>query len=461
MADKNLRLLVLLIALSYMPTLAFYYVGEEAIFPITSLEMWHQADWTRQQLFGLNPQHNPLFNWLIIPFAVLTGWEYVLPVARALTIAATLATAAMVGWLAFRLLRDTTFAWFAALVYLTLADVLLYRGWLAYVDPLFGFFVFAAVAVMWVACVERRPGLLALAVISLTCAFLSKAFTAYVFYGGAALVLMLAPERRRVLLGRTSLALHAAAMVAPLLWLALLPGNSGQGNRMLGEIVAKLMPQGAIEYLQQLAGFPAETVLRLAPAIFLVGYFAWRRRLLLRDELRPHLKTALGIAFISYLPYWLAPHSAMRYLMPIYPVIAFALAMLLWCSSAATLAVTRRWLAGMIAFKFIAAVFLFPYYQAHYRGENYAVTARDIMVRSAGHPLYTTNDSASGLSVAGYIDAWRHPLPPIQWAPPRWESGFVIAHSVKPELGAQAARYVLGGNELYLLCRGAACQAKP
>ncbi|MCE9640295.1 MAG: dolichyl-phosphate-mannose--protein mannosyltransferase, partial [Betaproteobacteria bacterium] len=87
-----------------------------------------------------NVQHNPLFNWMIIPFAALLGWEYVLPVTRALTVAATLATGAMVGWLAFRLVRDATFAWFAALVYLTLADVLMYRGWLAYVDPLFGFF---------------------------------------------------------------------------------------------------------------------------------------------------------------------------------------------------------------------------------------------------------------------------------------------------------------------------------
>lgn len=461
MADKNLRLLVLLAALSFMPTLAFYYVGEEAIFPITSLEMWHQHDWFRQHLFGLNPQHNPLFNWLIIPFAVLTGWEYVLPVTRALTIAATLATATMVGWLASRLLRDAAFAWFAALVYLTLADVLLYRGWLAYVDPLFGFFVFSAIAILWVACEERRPALISLAVLSLTCAFLTKAFTAYVFYGGALLVLMLAPQRRQVLLGKPSLVLHAVAALAPLLWLALLPGNSGQGNRMFGEIIAKLMPQGPVEYLQQLAGFPAETILRLSPALILVGFFAWRRHLALRSDFRPHVKTALWIAVISYLPYWLAPHSAIRYLMPIYPVIGIALAMLLWCGGEEALAVTRRWLAGIIAFKFVAAVFLFPYYQIHYRGENYALAARDIMQRSAGHSLYTTNDSASGLSVAGYIDAWRYPLPPVLWAPQHWESGFVIAHSARPELGTEAARYVLGGNELFLLCRGAACRSKP
>jgi hypothetical protein len=221
------------------------------------------------------------------------------------------------------------------------------------------------------------------------------------------------------------------------------------------------MPQGAIEYLQQLAGYPAETALRLSPAIMLAGYFAWRGRFELHDEFKPRLKTALGIAFISYLPYWLAPHSAIRYLMPIYPMIALALALVIWSRGEKTIAIARRWLIGMIAVKFVAAVILFPYYQAHYRGENYALAARDIIERTKGHPLYTQNDSASGLSVAGYIDARRYPAPPIVWVPERWESGFVITHSANPDLGAVAASYVLGGNELYLLCRGAACASKP
>ena len=173
------------------------------------------------------------------------------------------------------------------------------------------------------------------------------------------------------------------------------------------------------------------------------------------------MNTALWIALISYLPYWLAPHSAIRYLTPIYPVIGLALALLLWCGDERTVAIARRWLIGMIAIKFIAAVFLFPYYQMHYRGENFALAARDIIKRTAGHPLYTRNDSASGLSVAGYIDAWRYPKPPIMWAPERWDSGFVITLSIQPELGAVAASYVLGGNELYLLCRAAACRASP
>ena len=118
---------------------------------------------------------------------------------------------------------------------------------------------------------------------------------------------------------------------------------------------------------------------------------------------------------------------------------------------------TRQWLAGMIALKLVAAVILFPYYQHQYRGENYALAARDIIERASGHPLYTMADTASGLSVAGYIDArWRQE-DPIQWPPEAWSTGFVIAEEADPAIGDISARFKLGGDELFLLCRGAAC----
>jgi len=230
---------------------------------------------------------------------------------------------------------------------------------------------------------------------------------------------------------------------------------------MFAEILAKLAPPGPLEYLQHLAGFPAETVLRWSPAILLAAYFAWRGRIDLHGEFKPYIRTAAWIALIGYMPYWLAPHGAIRYLVPVYPVIAFALAMLLWCAGEQAAATTRNWLIGVIALKFVAAVFLFPYYQSHYRGENYALAARDIIARTAGHPFYTMADTASGLSVAGYVDAWRYPAPPLRWAPERWESGFVLTEAIDATTGTLTARYVLGGDELYLLCRGAACQARP
>ena len=459
--DRRIRFLLLMTALSFAPALAFYYVGEEAIFPISSLEMWHQREWIQQPLFGASLQHNPLFNWLIIPCASLIGWEYMLPVTRALTIAATFATAGVLAWLASQVTRDAVFGRFAALVYLTLSDVLLYRGWLAYVDPLFGFFVFAAIAALWVACEEGRLRLIAVAIICLTCAFMSKAFTAYVFYGAAALVLIMRAPYRRVLLTPVSIALHVVAVLAPLSWLALLPKNAGQGTRMFNEILAKLTPDSWADYLGRLLVFPLETALRLLPAVAVAGYLLWTRRAVFADDTARPLRIAGWIAFINYLPYWLSPHGNIRYLLPMYPVIALVLACVLWSAWQHSAETILRWLGAAVIVKLIAVVILFPYYQLHYRGENYAAAARDIIDYTAGQALYTTDVSASGLSVAGYIDAWRYPqTPPLLWPPVQWDSGFVLSYTLNPQLGELAKKYQLGGNDLYLLCRGAAC-ARP
>jgi len=228
---------------------------------------------------------------------------------------------------------------------------------------------------------------------------------------------------------------------------------------MFLEILAKLLPSGVIEYLRQLTGYPAETFIRLSPAAPLAVYFAWRGRIVMDAITRQHTLTAAAVALLCYLPYWLAPHSAIRYLTPVYPMAAVVLALVISSAGAQALAVTRRWLIAIIVLKLVAVLLLFPFYQSHYRGENYLAAADRIMQISKGQPLYNASDTAAGLSVVGYIDAkWRH-TDPIQWMPQEWQNGFVIAETPDPATGETFARLKLGGDELYLLCRGAACAA--
>jgi len=453
----RLWILYAVAAASFLPALGFRYVGEEAIFPISSLEMAYRGEWVEQLLYGSSLKHNPLFNWLIIPLAGLVGWEHMLGVARSITIAATVGIGGVLAWLCRALYRDAAFAAFAALAYLTLADVFFYRGWLAYADPLFAFFVFGAIACLWVACERRSGGLLALAVIALTCAFMTKALTAYAFYGAAALVLFVRREHRSFLLCPASWAAHLIGAVLPLAWLYFIPDNTGQGVRMFTEIVTKLAPTSLADYALKLVTYPLDTAVRLAPALFLAGYYAWRSHAAASPNLDAYCRAALWIAFLGFLPYWLAPHSASRYLMPLYPLAGLVIARVLWNAGAPAMTVTRHWLITAIAVKLVVVVALFPYYQKHYRGENFEVTARDILQRTAGQPLYANNVSASGLSVTAHIDILRLPAPPLVFPPEQWESGFVIAYTLDAKMGRAVAEYRLGGNNLYLLCRGAAC----
>ena len=456
---RKLWILYAVAAAAFLPTLRFHYVGEEAIFPVISLEMWYRGEWARQYLFGHNLQHNPLFNWIIIALCRLTGWEHMLAVARAVSVAATLSSGLVLTWLARRVTGEREFAVFSAVVYLMLADAVLYRGWLGYVDPLFAFFVFSSIACLWVACHERRLPLLALAVAALTMGFLAKALTAYVFYGVAVLVLAWERGARRFLLSPGSIAIHVAGAAAVLAWYGVLLSGEGQGTRMFREIVDKFLAGSFLGYLGKLAAYPLETALKLAPAALLAAYYCWRRRDAV-DHAPQAFRVASAIALLNFLPYWLAPQSHTRYLMPIYPLAGLVFAHLIWRARPASVAVTLRWFYGLLAVKLVLVLALFPYYQKVYRGENYAEAARVILERTAGHALYNTNDSASGLSVAAYINIRRLPAPPLERPPLRWDDGFVITYLPDDRMGRVAATFRLGGNTLYLLCRGAACREK-
>src|SRR5487761_2343804 len=111
--------LIILAAASLLPSLNLYYIGEEAIFPITSMEMQQNKLWFIQHLYGTDVRHNPLFNWLIIPLGNLFGWAHVEVIARAITISATWMSAVILSWLCLKLFGERSFAAFAALVYLT------------------------------------------------------------------------------------------------------------------------------------------------------------------------------------------------------------------------------------------------------------------------------------------------------------------------------------------------------
>lgn len=313
-------------------------------------------------------------------------------------------------------------------------------------------------AALWVACERRSAAWLVVAVLALSGAFLAKALTAYVFYGGAALVLLLRGHRR-FLLAPASVALHAAALAFPLLWFSQVMASSGQGTRMSSEILAKLAPDSLVDYLAKLVAYPLETALCLAPAGIIALWLVARRRVSTAGD--RHLMTAALIFAIGCLPYWLAPHSHVRYLLPLYPLAGLVIARVIWLAGEGALSLTRKWLIGLIVVKLALVLVVFPLYQQGYRGANHAEAAQAIIARTTGFPLYTLNVSASGLSVTAYIDVARLPLQPLSFPPAEWKDGFVLAYDPDDRIGPVAAQYRLGGNTLYLLCRGAACAAQP
>jgi len=455
---RRYRLWFALAALTFLPALRFHFVGEEAILPLTSLEMWDHGSWITHTLYGVNVQHNPLFNWLLIPLASTAGWEHGLALSRLIMIVSVVLSGLVLAGLARVLFRDTAFAAFAALVYITLGDLFFYRGWLAYVDPLFGLFVFSSIAALWLSAERRSVGWLIVAVIAVTAAFMTKALTAYVFYGAAGFVLLFRREYRRFLLSWPSLLVHLAMVGAPAVWLVGILGSSGQGGRMLHEVLLKLAPEGIGAYLGKLVTYPLETFLRLLPASGLAAYFLLKRRVHAPEPEQIHFRTALAIAALNFLPYWLSPQSSVRYLIPLFPLFGLILARVLWRAGAADVHTTLRWLGALVVLKLVFVLAAFPYYQATYRGANYQDTAQDVHVLARQFPVYSDDWTGAGLSVVTHIDIMRLPQSPVTYPVEGWNNGFLLTGIDAASKGTIVKSYKLGGNQLFLVCRGAACE---
>src|SRR5262249_42068606 len=217
-----------------------------------------------------------LFPWLIIALSTVLGWENILIAARLIAVTSTILTGLTIAWLAIRIFGDRLLAAVAAAIFLS-GDVLLYRGWLAYSDPVFAFFTFGAMACLWVATQERRSDLLVLAALALVGAFLSKVPTTYVFYGTLGLVLLWRHENRLFLFRPASMALHAAAVAFPLLWSYAIVGNDYFDAAISNLLFTTLHPPSWGEYVTDFIAFPFSVTMHLLPASAVAIYATYSR----------------------------------------------------------------------------------------------------------------------------------------------------------------------------------------
>ena len=445
-------------ALSLYTTLTLPYIGEEAVYTITSLEMRLNGDYFVTTLLGGSYGRPPLLNWLIVPLAELFGWNHVLLASRLVTATATVLTGLVVAWLAFNLTRNRVFAAFAAVVFLS-GDALFYRGWLAYADSLMTLCVFSAIACLWVAVLRRQGDLLWPAVMLVTAGFLAKVQTAYLFYAVAVVVLAVERDGRRFLLSVHSIAAHAAAVAGLFAWNAYFTHGTQSASTAI-DIILKIKSVDIADYLNQLWSFPLETFARFLPVSGVAAYYWWRKRTPAAEERFPAFPwlTLAAILVLNYLPYWYGPKTHIRYIMPLYPLAALGLAAAIWQFGERPRQVALRWLAGAIVLRYAIGLWIFPWYEDTYRG-HYAEIAQKIVAATQGFPLHATDVSATGLSVTAEIDALRFPQPYLRFPPPQWDDGFALSYTANEELGRVSASYRLGGNTLYLLCRGSACGA--
>jgi len=459
-SPHNIHWWYLWAVLCFIPTLFFRYVGEEGVFTLNSMEMWQRQEFMSTTMYGFmdgSGGRPPLFNWLMIPIANGIGWANVLVAARVVTVAATVGTSLITAWLAQQLWRENSISWMAALLYLVTADVLLYRGWLSYADPLFSMFVVLAIAQAWVACLRGSYTLLAGAMLAVFAAFLTKAFTAYVFLGVGLLVLLMDAKFRRFLLKPQAFAIYSFGLLLPFMWLKFGTHDNAQSTKMFGDISVKLTLPDLGDYLIRLVVYPLDLFVRLLPSSLFVGYSLIYKRVLIFKQ-HPAVWQSLLMVLLNFLPYWLAPQGGVRYLLPLYPFLVLPAAYLV-IGQAGVFAV-RRWMTGMLMLATVVNLLVYPYYQQRVRGENYRQMALEIINKYGQYPLYASNVSSVGLSVVANIDSLRFNQPALIWPPSDFKEGIVIAHAPDDVPGTLLRKLQIKNDAVFLICRGVACSSQ-
>jgi len=449
-------LLCSIASLSFLLTLPVQYIGQESSYPLMSYEMWFYGKYLTPIMYGMYYWRPPLYNLMIIPIAQLIGWDQMLVAARLVALTATISSALLLSWFVRRLFGDKTFAAFTALIYLTLGDVLFYRGWLCYSDPVFGLFVLMSIVLGWLALAENRYTYLAIALLAVSAAFLSKALTAYVFYAIAMIVVAYRQRRWPFMYSWKSLLLHGLALTFPLFWYHMVPAGASQSHGMLADITSKLIQINSGKYLKHVLVYALQTLIMLLPVAGVLLYAFIVRQKLGKWRSHPYIVTVLIIALANYLPYWLSPKSDVRYILPLLPFIGLILAYLIFYGAPRVQQWSVKWIIGAIVLKFAFGLFGFPFFHQESRA-SFEYVAKDILRSAENYPLYAADMSGPALSVASHIDRLIYPKAPLTWPPANFNDGFVISTWRDQEMGRLVQKYTVGNDEVYLRCKGTAC----
>ena len=332
-------------------------------------------------------------------------------------------------------------------------DLLFRRSWIAYADPTFAFFVFASIASYWLAYRQQRLWLLLPAVLLLAMAFLTKSLTCYVFYAVTVLVLFIQERHYKFIFHPVSILLHSAALLFPFVWLHYTDHLQNSSHRMLFDLYNQIVNfHGSIwKYLLGLLNKSWVYVLRFAPLSLLVIYclLKYKQKLSTNKE----IAAALIIVLLNIFPYWIAPQSwEIRYLLPLFPLIAVLFAYVLWNSGETIIRLSFILIAAQIALKVFVSPWGLPWFEHMQTG--YEATAKEIITKARGYPIYADYPGP----VIAALDSLRYPKSPLVYPPDNWDAGLVI-EQYQIHSGYLIQNAKLKRLRLNLLCRGGACKA--
>lgn len=418
MQQRWLLIYILIAAASLFLTLWVPISGEEGNYTMTAMEMKQSGHWFTNTILGIPYARPPLMKFLVMVIANVIGFKHVLIASRLLCVLATLGTAAMTYTLTQQLSSNKNYALWATAIYLS-GDLLLRRGWLAYADPLFAFFIMGAFSAAWLAVNKRNYALLFLACCCVCLGFITKEPRVYTFYASLIFVLLLRHHNRGFLWSWPSLVMHTLTIAFPALYSYWF--NPGY----LTDILAQL---GATDtntwrgYLTDVLFYsPGMLIVHLMPiSVIALWALIRQRHHLLNLEYSTIANVAFWVCLINWLPCWLSwgHWPAARYYMPTYPLFALAMGYVMLHVSKPLQRLGLIALSIFVTLKITTAPWLYTYLQNHFHNTNHMPAMAKAMLnisQQQHRPVYIQNKTAVAVQqqIAHTIDVMRWPQPVI------------------------------------------------
>jgi len=444
---RTLKLMTIAAVLAMFLPIGMQFIGEEPVFAIFSCEMLAHGNIWQPTLYGLPHQRPPLYTWLVNLIASGIGCAHVDIAIRLVSIAASLGTAAIAGYMARRIIAAPHVGWMAALVYLTLGETMFWYGWLGYADATFAFFIFAMSASLWLAIRENQMRWFAVAVFMLICAVLTKSMTAYVFFALTALVCACEFRNWRFLLRPLPIVLFAASLLTPWLWGYVSGGAAAHTSGLVHDISQKFMHFDILAYVRHVIVFPLQNATRVMPIGLLIAWIAFRRGLPAR---KPPIRTILLIIGVNYLPYWLAPESSMRYVVIFYGWVALAFTCWLLTAERQYQRAAMAIMLGAMVMKLPYSLWLLPHFKQEGPHRDQRAVAAEILELAGSHPIRTLNHAAEGIGVAAYIDMANAGRRFVLSPRPGDTDVYLITYGPHPGHGTPLRTYKLHNTPIYL-----------
>jgi len=337
-SSKILYLLLFLALLSLIPNLGVYeFKNEESLRTIIAYEMQASGNYIQPTYLGEEYYKKPpLFTWLTLFSAQLTGWNELAP--RIPSLISYVLTSIFVFLVAKSLFGSRRIALLASLIYVSTIEMMFFYGFIGEIDATFSLSIFLVLACLLLVFEKDQLKWLIPAGLFTAMAFMLKGFPAFIFFGATFITLLIVYKKYN-LLRRWQLYLSIGlSLILPMLWLTNTNDPNMSFNTLFMESADRTRSSVNLpELITHFFTFPIQSFIKLLPgSLFLVLPFLLfvvkRNSIYLKNdkfEMEFVIKVILLVTLINFLPYWLSTGARVRYILPLLPLLSIVTAYVL------------------------------------------------------------------------------------------------------------------------------------